>query len=88
MSRTVHRRFLDEPDAAVWDDTFAELASLGVGLVRTGIWSGWGRIVDGSGTVDETWLRALEGYYLTARRHGIPVLFTFFAFMPPGGANP
>lgn len=88
MSRTVHRRFLDEPDAAVWDDTFAELASLGVNLVRTGVWSGWGRIVSPDGGVDEAWLRALEAYYLSARRHGIPILFTFFAFMPPWGDSP
>jgi hypothetical protein len=28
MSASVHRDFLFEPDAAVWDDTFAELSSL------------------------------------------------------------
>lgn len=89
MSRTTHRDFLHEPDAAVWDDTFAELASLDINLVRTGVWAGWDSILRGD-TVDESWLRALEAYYLSARRHGIPVLFTFFAFMPPayGGASP
>jgi len=89
MSQTVHRDFLHEPDAAVWDDTFAELATLDINLVRTGVWAGWDSILH-DGTVDEAWLRALEAYYLSARRHGIPVLFTFFAFMPPayGGNSP
>jgi len=89
MSRTVHRDFLDEPDAAVWDDTFAELAALDMNLVRTGVWAGWESILHGD-SVDEGWMRALEAYYLSARRHGIPVLFTFFAFMPPayGGESP
>jgi hypothetical protein len=89
MSHTVHRDFLDEPDAAVWDDTFAELAALDVNLVRTGVWAGWESMLAGD-SVSEPWLRALEAYYLSARRHGIPVLFTFFAFMPPayGGISP
>lgn len=89
MSQTVHRDFLHEPDAAVWDDTFAELAALDINLVRTGVWAGWESILQGD-TVEEAWLRALEAYYLSARRHGIPVLFTYFAFMPPsyGGNSP
>jgi hypothetical protein len=90
MSATVHRNFLFEPNAAVWDDTFAELASLGINLVRTGVWSGYRKIAPEPQVIDEAWLRALEAYYLTARRHGIPVVFTFFAFMPEayGGTSP
>jgi hypothetical protein len=90
MSRTVHRDFLQEPDAAVWDDEFAELQLLGVNLVRTGVWAGWESLMAAPDSVDEAWLRALEAFYLSARHHGIPVLFTFFAFMPPayGGDSP
>jgi hypothetical protein len=90
MSATVHRNFLFEPDAAVWDDEFADLASLGVNLVRTGMWAGYTKVTLEPHVVDEAFLRALEAYYLTARKHGIPVLFTFFAFVPEafGGANP
>jgi hypothetical protein len=90
MSRTVHRDFLHEPDAAVWDDTFGELAVLGINLVRTGVWAGWESLMVTPDSLDEAWLRALEAYYLSARRHGVPVLFTFFAFMPPayGGESP
>ncbi|MGE3165553.1 MAG: hypothetical protein AB7O52_11650 [Planctomycetota bacterium] len=90
MSRTVHRKFLFEPNAAVWDETFAELAALGINLVRTGVWSGYRKIALDPGVIDEGFLRALEAYYLTARRHRIPVLFTFFSFVPEafGGENP
>ena len=90
MSATVHRDFLFEPDAATWDDTFAELASIKINMVRTGTWSAWKKISLDSNVVDEAFLRALEAYYLTARRHGIPVIFNFFAFLPEtfGGENP
>lgn len=90
MSATVHRDFLFEPNAAVWDDTFAEIASLGINLVRTGLWSGWRKISLEAGEVDEGVVRALEAYYLTARAHGVPVLFNAFAFTPEafGGSDP
>lgn len=90
MSQAVHRKFLFEPNAAVWDDTFRELAELRINMVRTGVWTGYRKISLDPGVVDESFLRALEAYYLSARRHGIPVMFTFFAFVPPafGGENP
>jgi hypothetical protein len=90
MSRDTHRRFLNEPNVADWDDTFRELAAIDFNMVRTGVWSGWREISPSPGVVDEGWMRALEAYYLTARRHDIPVMFTFFAFTPHafGGDNP
>jgi hypothetical protein len=90
MSATVHRKFLFEPNAAVWDDTFAELAALDINVVRTGVWSAYRKVSLDPGAMDEAFLRALEAYYLTARRHGIPIMFTFFAFVPEsfGGASP
>ena len=90
MSGSVHRKFLFEPNAAEWHDTFAELASIDVNLVRTGVWSAYKKISLDANVVDEAFLRALEAYYLSARAHGIPVVFTFFAFMPEafGGQSP
>jgi hypothetical protein len=82
MSATVHRDFLFEPNAAVWDDTFAELVSLGMNAIRTGIWSGWRKISVDANVVDESVIRALEALYLTARKHGLPVIFSVFAFVP------
>jgi len=90
MSATVHRDFLFEPDASVWDDTFAEIAALGMNVVRTGFWAGWRRVANEQGDVDEAVVRALEAYYLTARMHGLSVIFNLFAFTPEtfGGADP
>lgn len=90
MSRGVQRKFLFEPNAQEWDDTFAEMAAVGMNVTRTGIWSGWRKIALDPGVIDEAFLRALEAYYLSARRHGITVLFTPFAFVPEdwGFANP
>lgn len=90
MSAGVHRQFLFEPNAATWDDTFAELSALDIDLVRTGAWTAYKKISLEPHQVDEAWLRALEAYYLSARKHGIAVVFTFFAFLPEafGGENP
>jgi hypothetical protein len=42
------------------------------------------------GVLNESLLRSLDVFLLTARKHDIPVIFTFFAFLPEtwGGINP
>jgi hypothetical protein len=90
MASDVHRKFLFEPNPHVWDRDFADMQRQGVNLVRTGLWTGWSRVMLDPGAVDESVLDALDAYVLTAAKHGIPVCFTFFAFLPPafGGTNP
>ncbi|MGA7614030.1 MAG: hypothetical protein WBX15_02510, partial [Thermoanaerobaculia bacterium] len=90
MASDVHRKFLFEPNPNVWDRDFAQMQKLGINFVRTGLWTGWSRVMSDSGVVDEAILRALDAYVQTAARHGIVVNFTFFAFLPPayGGSNP
>ena len=90
MSATVHRDFLFEPNAAAWDDAFAEIASLQLNAIRTGFWSGWRKISVDANVVDESVVRALEALYLTARKHRLAVIFSVFAFVPEdfGGADP
>ncbi len=90
MASDVHRKFLFEPNPHVWDRDFREMARQGVNLVRTGLWTAWSRAMLDPGAVDEGVLAALEAYVLTAARHGIPVCFNFFAFLPPAysGTNP
>jgi hypothetical protein len=90
MASDVHRKFLFEPEPWVWERDFAQMASLGVNFVRTGLWTGWSRAMLNSGAVDEGFLRALDAYVMSAARNGIVVNFTFFAFQPPwfGGTNP
>lgn len=90
MASDVHRKFLFEPNPALWDRDFAAMRAHGVNFVRTGLWTGWQRAMLDPGAVDEGVLRALDAFILTAARNGIVVCFNFFAFLPPGfgAANP
>jgi len=90
MASDVHRKFLFEPNPYVWDCDFAAMKRAGVNMIRTGIWTGWKNYMLDVGAPNEAALRALDAFLLTARRYDIPVIFTFFAFLPEmwGGANP
>ncbi len=90
MGSDVHRKFLFEPNPHTWDRDFRLMARLGIRFVRTGLWTGWSRLMLDAGALDENALRALDAFVLCAARHGIEVCFTFFAFLPPsfGGTNP
>ncbi len=90
MAGDVHRKFLFEPNPAVWDRDMAAMRRAGVNFIRTGLWTGWGRLMSDPGAVDENALCALDAFVLTAARHDLAVCFTFFAFRPPlfGGDNP
>jgi hypothetical protein len=89
MASDVHRRFLFEPNPLVWDRDFAAMKAAGVNMVRTGIWTGWKKYMPEPGKVNEGVLRAFDAFLLTAHKYDIPVIFTFFAFLPEtwGGAN-
>ncbi len=90
MPSDVHRKFLFEPNPAVWDRELALMKAEGVNMVRTGLWTAWARVMLDPGAVDENVLSALDAYVLTAAKHGILVCFNFFAFIPPsfGDTNP
>ncbi|HEV8203796.1 MAG TPA: hypothetical protein VGP98_06145, partial [Pyrinomonadaceae bacterium] len=89
MASDKHRRFLFEPNPGVWDNDFRAMKEAGVNLVRTGIWTGWKKYMPSPGKVDEAVLRAFDAFLLTAHNYDIPVIFTFFAFLPEtwGGEN-
>lgn len=90
MASDVHRKFLLEPNPYLWDRDFAMMQAAGVNLVRTGLWSGWRVYMPEAGTPNEAFLRSLDVFLLTARKHDLPVIFTLFAFLPEswGGENP
>lgn len=90
MSGDKHRKFLFEPNPAVWERDFAAMKRAGVNWVRTGLWTAWKRVMLDPGAVDEGVLRAFTAFLLSARKHDIPVTFNFFAFWPEewGGENP
>lgn len=89
MASDKHRRFLFEPNPFVWDKDFRAMKEADVNMVRTGIWTGWKKYMPEPGKVDEGTLRAFDAFVLTAHKYDIPVIFTFFAFLPEtwGGAN-
>ena len=89
MASDVHRRFLFEPNPLVWDRDFRAMKDAGVNMVRTGIWTGWKQYMPEPGKVNEGVLRAFDAFLLSAHKYDIPVIFTFFAFLPEtwGGAN-
>lgn len=89
MSPSVARRFLLEPTVSEWNAEFSRMKNAGVNMIRTGIWTGWSLYFDEKGDVREDVLRAWEAFVLTAAKYDIPVIFTFYAFMPEmyGGEN-
>ncbi len=78
-------------NASVWEKDFTEMAAHGVTFVRTGVWMGNAKFIDGAtGEPNQRFLRNLEAFLLCAQHHGIAVNFTFFAFSPaaPPQKNP
>ena len=90
MSSEVQRLYFDHPNVYVWDRDMAQIQAAGLNMLRTGWWTGWDKFCDENGQPYERTLRTLEAYLMTARKHGLPVQFNFFAFLPEvlGGANP
>lgn len=90
MASDVQREFFISPNPFTWDRDMAEFRAAGFNMLRTGWWSAWDQVMKESGVVSEAALRALEAYFMTARKHRLPVQFTFFAFIPEvlGGNNP
>ena len=89
MAGDVDRAFLSEPNAYVWDQDMAQIQANGLNMIRTGIWSGWNRLVNPDASMTEASLRAIEAFLMTARSHKLPVQFNLFAFVPDvfGGGN-
>jgi hypothetical protein len=90
MASDVHRWFLLEPNPWLWNADFRAMKGAGVNAVRTGLWTGWKKVSTDGRAIQESSLRALDAFLLTARRYDIPVIFTLFAFLPEewGGENP
>ena len=90
MSSEVQRLYFDHPNVFVWNRDMAQIQSAGLNMLRSGWWTGWDKFCDENGQPYERTLRTLEAYLMTARKHGLPVQFNFFAFLPEvlGGVNP
>ena len=78
--------FSSPRNASIWEHDFADMQAHGVSFVRTGVWMPNAKFVDPqSGGVNERWQRNLEGFLLSAQKHGIAVNFTLFAMSPKNG---
>lgn len=90
MASDVHRKFLFEPNPAAWDRDFAEMKECGINVVRTGLWTGFRRIMLDPGAPSEEVMRAFEAFMMTAAEHEMPVIFSFFGSAPEtwGGEDP
>jgi hypothetical protein len=89
MSSEVQRLYFEHPNVYVWDRDLEQIHGAGLNMIRTGWWTGWDKFCDENGQPYERTLRTMEAYLMTARRHGLPVQVTFFAFLPEvlGGTN-
>jgi hypothetical protein len=89
MSSEAQRLYFEHPNVYVWDRDLEQIHAAGLNMVRTGWWTGWDKFCDENGQPYERTLRTMEAYLMTARRNGLPVQFTFFAFLPEvlGGTN-
>lgn len=89
MASDVQRLYFDDPNVYVWDRDLAQISAAELNMLRTGWWTGWDKFCDENGRPYERTLRTLEAYLMTARKHGLPVQFNLFAFLPDalGGVN-
>ncbi|NUN71385.1 MAG: hypothetical protein HUU02_16940, partial [Bacteroidetes bacterium] len=82
MTSDIHRKFLFEPNPWLWRQDFTAMKEAGINMVRTGIWTAWRNYMLDPGTLNERTMRSLDAFLHTARAADIPVIFTFFAFLP------
>lgn len=90
MTSDVARKFLFLPNVDVWERDMAQMAKAGINWIRTGVWTAYRNIMQVDGHASEEVLRAIDAFFLTAKRHGLQVTFTFFSFTPETweGVNP
>jgi len=90
MASDVARKFLQLPNADVWDRDMAQMKKAGINWIRTGIWTAYRHVMFADGHASEEALRAVDAFLLTAARHDLHVTFTFFSFTPETweGINP
>lgn len=90
MASDAQRLFFRYPNPYVWDSDMNQIAGAGLNMLRTGWWTDWDTLTDGTAIATEQTLRTMEAFLMTARKHNLPVQWTLFAFMPDvfGGGNP
>jgi hypothetical protein len=90
MASDMQRLYFRYPNPYVWDQDMNQIASAGLNMLRTGWWTDWDALTNNTGIASERTVRTMEAFLMTARKHGLPVQWNLFAFMPNvfGGGNP
>jgi hypothetical protein len=90
MASDAQRLYFRYPNPYVWDEDMEQIAGSGINILRTGFWTDWDKLTGDTGVASERTRRTMEAFLMTARKHGLPVQFNLFAFMPEvfGGINP
>ena len=90
MASDAQRLYFRYPNPYVWDEDMQQIATSGINMLRTGLWTDWDKVTTDTGVANEQTKRTMEAFLMTARKHGLPVQFNLFAFMPEvfGGINP
>ncbi|QHT58969.1 glycoside hydrolase [Paenibacillus lycopersici] len=90
MTSDVARKFLFLPNVSVWDRDMAQMRKAGINWIRTGVWTAYRNIMQVDGHASEEVLRSIDAFFMTAKKHGLQVTFTFFSFTPETweGVNP
>ena len=89
MASDVQRLYFEHPNVYIWNQDLGLIHSANLNMIRAGWWTGWDKLCDENGQPYEHTLRTVEAYLMTAHKHGLPVQFNFFAFLPEvlGGTN-
>ncbi len=82
MAGDVSRKFITMPNPAVWEGDMAEMATSGINMVRTGVWSSHRQVTLDAGNTREDVLCSMDAFILTSLKHGLAVTFNFFSFIP------
>lgn len=90
MTSDVARKFLFLPNVSVWDRDMAQMRKAGINWIRTGIWTAYRNVMQVDGHASEEVLRSIDAFFMTAKKNGLQVTFTFFSFTPETweGVNP
>jgi endo-1,4-beta-mannosidase len=90
MASDAQRLYFRYPNPYVWDEDMKQMEDAGINMLRTGLWTDWDKVTGDTGVASERTRRTMEAFLMTARKHGLPVQFNLFAFMPEvfGGVNP
>jgi hypothetical protein len=90
MTSDVGRKYLFMPNVAIWDRDMSAMKRAGINYIRTGLWTAFRHVMYVDGHPSEEVLRAIDAFFLTAKKHDLEVTFNFFSFTPETweGVNP